>query len=59
MYTHLQVRLVVVDSIASPFRHGFEDMGLRNRVLSGMAQNLIKLATQFNTSVSNESEAIP
>ena len=50
---------MVVDSIASPFRHGFEDMGLRNRVLSGMAQNLIKLATQFNTSVSNESEAIP
>ena len=46
-----QVRLVVVDSIASPFRHGFEDMGLRNRVLSGVAQNLIKLATQFNIAV--------
>ena len=52
--THAQVRLIVVDSIASPFRHGFEDMGLRNRLLSGMAQNFIKLATQFNIAVGFE-----
>lgn len=49
-----QVRLVVIDSIASPFRHGFEDMALRNRILSGLAQNLIKLATQNNIAVSSK-----
>ena len=49
-----QVKLVVVDSIAGPFRHGFEDMGLRNRLLSGIAQNLIKLATQSNIAVGSK-----
>ena len=49
-----QVRLVVIDSIASPFRHGFDDMGLRNRLLSGLAQTLIKLATKFNIAVSSK-----
>ena len=49
---YFQVRLVVVDSIASHFRHNFEDMGLRNRVLSGLAQNLIRMATQSNIAVS-------
>ena len=47
-----QVRLVVVDSVASPFRHGFTDMGMRNRILSGMAQNLIKMATLHDIAVS-------
>lgn len=47
-----QARLVIVDSIAAPFRHGFaDDMGMRNRILSGMAQNLIKLATIRNLAV--------
>ena len=43
----------MVDSIASHFRHDFEDMGLRNRILSGLAQNLIKMATQSNVAVSS------
>jgi len=42
---------VIVDSIAAPFRHGFKDLGLRNRLLSGLAQNFIKLATQFGLAV--------
>ena len=41
-----------MDSVAAPFRHGFADMAMRNRVLSGMAQNLIKLATECNIAVS-------
>ena len=46
---------MVVDSIAAPFRHGFaDDMGMRNRILSGMAQNLIKLATVSNLAVRKE-----
>lgn len=48
---HPKVRLVVVDSVAAPFRLGFADMAVRNRVLSGMAQNLIKLATIHNLAV--------
>ena len=43
---------MVVDSVASPFRHGFTDMGMRNRILSGMAQNLIKMAALHNIAVS-------
>lgn len=46
-----QIKLVVVDSVAAPFRHGFDNMGMRNRILSGMAQNLIKLATLSNMAV--------
>ena len=53
-----QVKLVIVDSIAGPFRHGFEDMGLRNRLLSGIAQNLIKLATQSNIAVGSKSNHV-
>lgn len=47
-----QVKLVVVDSVASPFRHGFTDMGLRTRILSGLAQNLIRVAVQSRIAVS-------
>ncbi|XP_065890495.1 DNA repair protein RAD51 homolog 3-like isoform X2 [Dysidea avara] len=41
-----QVSLILVDSIACHFRHDIEDMTLRNRLLAGLAQNLIKLASQ-------------
>ena len=44
---------MVVDSIASHFRHDFQDMSLRNRILSGLAQSLIKMATEDNIAVSN------
>ena len=48
----LQVRLVVVDSVACHFRHDFKDMGLRSRLLSGLAQSLIQLATHHQLAVS-------
>jgi RAD51-like protein 2 len=47
------VRLVVVDSIACPFRSTFSDMVLRNRLLNGVAQSLIKLAVERSLAVSN------
>lgn len=47
----LQVKLIVIDSIASHFRHDFTDMGLRNRILSGLAQNLIRMATHHDIAV--------
>ena len=35
----------MVDSIAFHFRHDFDDYALRTRLLNGLAQNFIKLAT--------------
>lgn len=40
----LQVKLVVVDSVAFPFRHGFTDMGARTRALGDMGNRLMQLA---------------
>ncbi|XP_025927196.1 DNA repair protein RAD51 homolog 3 isoform X4 [Apteryx rowi] len=41
---HSKVRLVVIDGIAFPFRHDFEDLSLRTRLLNGLAQQLIIIA---------------
>ncbi|XP_042713862.1 DNA repair protein RAD51 homolog 3 isoform X4 [Chrysemys picta bellii] len=41
---HSKVRLVIVDGIAFPFRHDFEDLSLRTRLLNGLAQQLISIA---------------
>ena len=47
-----QVRLVVVDSVAFHFRHDFDDYALRTRLLNGLAQNFIKMATLNKLAVS-------
>ena len=46
-----QVKLIVIDSIACHFRHGFQDMSLRNRIMTGLAQSLIKIATESSIAV--------
>ncbi|MCO5610719.1 hypothetical protein L7F22_064960 [Adiantum nelumboides] len=38
------VKLVVIDSVTFHFRHGFEDMALRTRLLSSMGQKLMRLS---------------
>lgn len=43
LLTH-QVLLVVVDSVTFHFRQDWPDLGLRARVLSGMAQEAMQLA---------------
>jgi len=63
---HRDVRLVVFDSIAFHFRYGFghkgskdkgskdkrpRDMGLRTRLLSSLAQEMMSLAETRNISV--------
>lgn len=48
---HPKVRLVVIDSIAFPFRHSFEDLSLRTRLLNGLAQQLIQIASQHSVAV--------
>ncbi|XP_007259499.3 DNA repair protein RAD51 homolog 3 [Astyanax mexicanus] len=48
---HPEVRLVVIDSIAFPFRHDFDDLSQRTRLLNGLAQKLILLATQHSAAI--------
>ncbi|KAM4610276.1 DNA repair protein RAD51 homolog 3 [Polymixia lowei] len=48
---HPNVRLLVIDSIAFPFRHHFDDMSQRTRLLNGLAQQLIQIATNHDVAV--------
>ena len=50
----LQVKLIVVDSIAFQFRHDFDDLALRTRFLNGLAQSFIKIACENHLAVSKE-----
>ena len=50
----LQVKLIVVDSIAFQFRHDFDDLALRTRLLNGLAQSFIKMACENHLAVSKE-----
>jgi len=49
--THPEIRLIVLDSVAFHFRRGFDDMALRARLLTGMAQSLLDLAERFQLAV--------
>ena len=42
--TNRNIRLIVMDSVAFHFRHGFDDMAKRSRMLSQMSQDLNKMA---------------
>ncbi|XP_071369430.1 LOW QUALITY PROTEIN: DNA repair protein RAD51 homolog 3 [Centroberyx affinis] len=48
---HPKVRLLVIDSIAFPFRQHFDDLSQRTRLLNGLAQQLITMATNHNVAV--------
>ncbi|KAG5450392.1 DNA repair protein rad51c, partial [Clonorchis sinensis] len=48
---HPKVRLVVVDSIALPFRYDFDDIPQRNRLLACVAQQLLSVATNYKAVV--------
>nr|KAF6301171.1 RAD51-like protein C [Pipistrellus kuhlii] len=48
---HAKVRLVIVDGIAFPFRHDFDDLSLRTRLLNGLAQQMISLANNHRLAV--------
>ena len=49
----LQVKLIVIDSIAFHFRQDFQDMAQRTRVLAEMAQKLMHLAEEKDLAVSD------
>lgn len=48
---HPKVRLLVIDSVAFPFRQHFDDLSQRTRLLNGLAQQLISMATRDNIAV--------
>ncbi|XP_078404332.1 DNA repair protein RAD51 homolog 3 [Cetorhinus maximus] len=48
---HRKVKIVVIDSIAFPFRHNLQDLSLRTRLLNGLAQQLISMANDHSVAV--------
>jgi len=48
----VQVKLVIVDSIAFHFRQDFDDYLLRYRLLNALAQTFNKLIAKYNIAVS-------
>ncbi|KAM3872249.1 DNA repair protein RAD51 homolog 3 [Diretmus argenteus] len=48
---HPKVRLLVIDSIAFPFRQHFDELSQRTRLLNGLAQQLITMATNHKVAV--------
>ncbi|XP_060765160.1 DNA repair protein RAD51 homolog 3 isoform X2 [Neoarius graeffei] len=48
---HPQVRLVVIDSVAFPFRHNVEDLSHRTRLLNAFSQQLTHLSAQHGPAV--------
>ena len=48
---HPAVHLVIIDSVAYHFRRGFPDMAVRARMLTGLAQELLQLASEFHLAV--------
>jgi len=48
----MQVKLVIVDSIAFHFRQDFDDYLLRSRLLAALAQTFNRLIAKHNLAVS-------
>ncbi|XP_041655570.1 DNA repair protein RAD51 homolog 3 [Cheilinus undulatus] len=48
---HPKVRLLVIDSVAFSFRQHFGELSQRTRLLNGLAQQLIAMATSHNLAV--------
>ncbi|KAK7884598.1 hypothetical protein WMY93_027721 [Mugilogobius chulae] len=48
---HPKVRLIIIDSIAFPFRLHLEDLPLRTRLLFGAAHQLVAMATSHDAAV--------
>ncbi|KAL5571939.1 hypothetical protein UlMin_021536 [Ulmus minor] len=48
---HKDVKIVIVDSVTFHFRQDFEDLGLRTRLLGGMALKLMNLAKAHSLAV--------
>jgi len=49
--SHPNVKVIIIDSIAFHFRQDFDDMSLRTRRLSQMAQTLMSIAHAHDTAI--------
>ena len=47
----LQVKVIAIDSFAFHFRHNWDDMSNRTRVMNGLAQQFVKMASANNIAV--------
>ena len=52
LFLNPQVKIIILDSIAFHFRHDFEDMALRTRLLHGLVQTFMKMACEHRLAVS-------
>ncbi|MCJ8742168.1 hypothetical protein PDJAM_G00078910 [Pangasius djambal] len=52
-----QVRLVVIDSVAFPFRQELEDLSHRTRILTGFSQQLTHLSAQHGAALCSEQKS--
>lgn len=48
---HRNVRVIIMDSVAFHFRRGFKDYSLRARLLTGLAQDLLKIGNDYDVAV--------
>jgi RAD51-like protein 2 len=48
---HPDIKLVIVDSVAFHFRHDFQDLSMRAKLLSRLAQTLNSCAAQYNVAI--------
>jgi hypothetical protein len=48
---HREVRVVVVDSVAFHFRHDYEELAQRTRLLAAYAQSLTNIAKKYKVAV--------
>lgn len=48
---HPKVRLIIVDSVSFHFRHDFEDLSLRTRTITNLAQSLVSIARRSDIAV--------
>ncbi|KAH7422017.1 hypothetical protein KP509_13G086400 [Ceratopteris richardii] len=48
---HKEVKLIVIDSVTFHFRHNFEDMSSRTRILSSMGQKLMHISESHQLAV--------
>eukprot|EP00249_Psilotum_nudum_P004207 c17750_g1_i2 orf=624-1505(-) len=48
---YFRVKIIVIDSVTFHFRHGFDDMALRTRLLGGMGQKLMRCAEMYDVAI--------
>ncbi|XP_055350501.1 DNA repair protein RAD51 homolog 3-like isoform X2 [Paramacrobiotus metropolitanus] len=46
-----RIKLIIIDSIAAPFRYAFENIALRSRILNGLMQTLVHIAVEKSVAV--------